>query len=193
MQPEQRRESRNLPAGTAVASLPLSASAQPGLWKAEIAQGPARTSFQFLVLGPIPGHPRLLLSPARIEELRSDSRYADLRKQVHHHAETLSAKIAFNPAAGDNIALMPSGRGIGPTEPGQLKPYIELAENYADAIAYNALDYRLNGNKAALDAARKALDAMVQLAHMGATALPAARSLYVLRGWCRRAARCVRL
>jgi hypothetical protein len=153
--------SQDLPSGTAIASLPLSASAQPGLWKAEIAQGPARTSFQFLVLGPIPQHPRLLLSPARLEELRGDARYAGLRKQVHHQAETLAAKIAFNSAAGDNIALMPSGRGIGPTEPGQLKPYIELAENYADAVAYNALDYRLNGNKAALTAARKALDAMV--------------------------------
>ena len=155
-------ESRNLPAGTATASLALSASAQPGLWRAEIAAGPARTSFRLLVLGQIPPHPRVLLSQARLEELRSDSRYADLRGQIHHHAETLAAKIAFDPAAGENIALMPSGRGIGPTEPGQLKPYMELVENYADTIAYNALDYRLNGNRTALDAARKALAAMVR-------------------------------
>ena len=152
--------SHELPAGTAAVSLPLSASAQPGLWKAEIAQGSARTSFQFLVLGSIPAHPRLLLSQERIDELRTDARFADLRKQIHHHAEMLAAKITFNPAAGDNIALMPSGRGIGPTEPGQLKPYIELGENYADAVAYNALDYRLNGNTAALATARKTLDAM---------------------------------
>ncbi|HZQ44851.1 MAG TPA: heparinase II/III family protein [Acidobacteriaceae bacterium] len=157
-----KSETREIPAGTATVSLPLSTSAGPGLWKAEVAQGPARTSFQFLVLGSIPAHPRLLLSQDRIDQLRTDVRYADLREQIHHHAETLAAKIAFNPAAGDNIALMPSGRGIGPTEPGQLKPYIELAESYADAVAYNALDYRLNGNTAALANARKALDAMLR-------------------------------
>ncbi|HEX5285056.1 MAG TPA: heparinase II/III family protein [Bryocella sp.] len=153
--------SQKLPAATATASLDLSANAQPGLWKAEIAEGPARTSFRFLVLGQIPPHPRLLLSQARLKELCTDSRYANLREQIHHQAETLAARITFNAAAGENIALMPSGRGIGPTEPGQLKPYMELAENYADTIAYNALDYRLNGNKTALDASRKALAAMV--------------------------------
>ncbi|HEV2577345.1 MAG TPA: heparinase II/III family protein [Acidobacteriaceae bacterium] len=154
--------SQDVPAGTAAASLSLNAAAQPGLWKAEIAQGSARTSFRFLVLGSIPPHPRVLLSANRLEELHTESRYADLRRQIHQHAETLATKIAFNPEAGDNIALMPSGRGIGPTEPAQLKPYVELVEDYADAIAYNALDYRLNGNKAALTAARRALDAMMQ-------------------------------
>jgi hypothetical protein len=154
--------SHDLSAGTARADLPLGTSAQPGLWKAEISQGSSQTSFHFLVLGPTPAHPRLLLSRARLEELRTNARYTDLRKQIHRHAEALAAKIAFNPAAGDNIALMPSGRGIGPTEPGQLKPYMELVENYADAIVYNALDYRLNGRNDALTAARKALDAMVR-------------------------------
>lgn len=153
--------SQTLAAGTAAATVPLSANARPGLWKAEIAEGPARTSFRFLVLGSIPPHPRVLLSRARLEELRADPRYADLRRQIQQHAETAAAKITFNRAAGENIALMPSGAGIGPTTPGQLNPYVELVENYADAIAYNALDYRLNANKAALAAARKALETMV--------------------------------
>lgn len=157
-----RTESKDLPAGAVATQVRLAPDAAAGLWRAEVAQGHARTIFSFLVIGNPPAHPRVLLSQARLDELRSDPRFADLRKQIHHHAETLATKIAFNAAAGDNIALMPSGRGIGPTEPGQLKPYIELVENYADAVAYNALDYRLNNNRAALAASRKALAAMVQ-------------------------------
>ncbi|HEY5328972.1 MAG TPA: heparinase II/III family protein [Acidobacteriaceae bacterium] len=141
-------------------SLPVATDAAPGLWRAEITEGQAHTAFRFLVVGDIAPHPRLLLTASRLDELRKQPRYAELRKQIHQRAETMAAKITYNPAAGDNIELMPSGPGIKPAWPGQLKPYIELVEAYADAVAYNALDYRLNGNKKALVSARRALATM---------------------------------
>jgi hypothetical protein len=153
---------RALAAGERSAELQLSAKAAPGLWKAEVTEGNARTAFQFLVLGNIPAHPRLLLSRSRLDELQTQARYVDLRKQIHDHAEALARKLTYNVDAGTNIDLMPSGPGIQPTEPGQLRPYMELVESYADAVVYNALDYRLSGNKSALAAARKSLATMVQ-------------------------------
>ncbi|HZL27928.1 MAG TPA: heparinase II/III family protein [Acidobacteriaceae bacterium] len=141
-------------------SVPVGADAAPGLWRAEITEGQAHTAFRFLVLGDIAPHPRLLLTTSRLDELREQPRYADLRKQIHQRAEAMAAKITYNAAAGDNIEMMPSGQGIRPAWPGQLKPYIELVEAYADAVAYNALDYRLNGNKKALVSARRALATM---------------------------------
>jgi Heparinase II/III-like protein len=65
-------------------------------------------------------------------------------------------------AVGNEIDLMPSGPGIGPAFPGQLRPYFEVANNYASAVAYNALDYHLNDNPDALAAARRALQTMVR-------------------------------
>jgi hypothetical protein len=153
---------RVLAAGELSAELQLNPHAAPGLWKAVVTQGNARTAFQFLVLDKIPAHPRLLLSLSRLDELQTQARYTDLRKQIHDHAVSLADKLAYNPDAGTNIDLMPSGPGIQPTEPGQLRPYMELVESYADAIVYNALDYRLNGNTSALAAARKSLATMVQ-------------------------------
>ena len=153
---------RDIAAGEATSSLPLGANPAPGLWKAEITQGQAHTAFRFLVLGDVPPHPRLLLPKSRLDELRQEPGYAELRKQIHHHAETLASKITYNSAAGDNIELMPSGPGIQPAMAGQLRPYMDLVEAYSDAVAYNALDYRLNGNKKALTAARRALAAMAK-------------------------------
>jgi len=141
-------------------SVPVAADAPPGLWRAEITQGQGHTAFRFLVTGDIQPHPRLLLTTSRLDELREQSRYADLRKQIHQRADAMATKLTFNPAAGDNIEMMPSGPGIKPAWPGQLQPYIQLVEAYADAVAYNALDYRLNGNKKALASARRALATM---------------------------------
>ncbi len=151
---------RTIAAGDESLSLPVDAKAPPGLWKAEIRQGTAWTTFRFLVLGKIPSHPRLLLAPSRIEELSHDPRYASLRTQIHERAQALATKITYNNYAGTNIELMPSGLGIEPATAGQLGPYIELVENYANAVAYNALDYRLSGDKSALSASRKALATM---------------------------------
>ncbi len=148
-------------AGRQVA-IALGDHATPGLWRAEVAQGAARTAFRFLVLGKIPPHPRLLLSNERLEALRSDERYAGLREQIHRRAERLATHLTDHIAVGNDINLMPSGPGIGPAFPGQLRPYFEVANEYASAVAYNALDYRLNGNPNALAAARRALLTMIQ-------------------------------
>jgi hypothetical protein len=152
---------QTLVAGDQSASLPVGAKSVPGLWKAEVEQGVARTAFRFLVLSTIPPHPRLLLAQSRIDTLSHDPQYVPLRAQIHEHAQELANKIAYNAHAGTNIELMPSGPGIEPAMAGQLDPYVVLVEEYADAIAYNALDYRLSSNQAALAAARRALATMV--------------------------------
>lgn len=146
--------------GSGQTQVAISVGAHPelGLWRAEIAQGSAKTVFQFLVLGAPPKHTHLLLSELRLQQLSHDAQYAGLRQVIHRRAESLSAKIHYNAAAGENIALMPSGTGIEPAIANQLQPYLELMEAYANAIAYNALDYKLNGNAKSLAAARHALD-----------------------------------
>ncbi|MGH9591098.1 MAG: heparinase II/III domain-containing protein [Terracidiphilus sp.] len=151
---------RTLPAGDRSLSLSLGAKPAPGLWNADVRQGTMHTEFQFLVLGKVPPHPRLLLSESRIDQLSHDPGYAALRAQIHNRAQTQAKKITYNTYAGTNIELMPSGEGIGPAMPGQLRPYIQMVQSYADALAYNALDYRLTGNKSSLAAARKALATM---------------------------------
>ena len=144
------------------ASIEMGPHPTPGLWRAEVTQGPGKTTFRFLVLGEIPAHPRLLLSKWRLDQLSHDARYAEIRRQIHRRAMALASQITYNPAAGDNIELMPSGPGIKPAAAGQLSPYVELVNAYSDAIAYNALDYRLNSDAASLAAARRALHALVQ-------------------------------
>lgn len=141
---------------------PVPAGATPGLWRCKVTQPGAETEFRFFVLGTIPEHPRLLLSNARLDRLRRDDRYAQLRREIHSRAQTLASTITYNQAAGDNIELMPMGRGIEPATQGELKPYFQLVENYSNAVAYNALDYRLNGNAEALNSARRALLTMAR-------------------------------
>ncbi|HKS73388.1 MAG TPA: heparinase II/III family protein [Terriglobales bacterium] len=143
-------------------TVPVPAAATPGLWRCKVMQRGATTEFRFFVLGSIPEHPRLLLSGARLDRLRTDDRYAELRREIHLRAQTLASTITYSPTAGDNIELMPMGRGIEPATQGELKPYFQLVENYSNAVAYNALDYRLNGNAEALNSARRALLTMAQ-------------------------------
>lgn len=140
--------------------VPLPIHAQSGLWRAEIEQGQAKTVFRFLVLDAIPAHGHLLLSQQRLDSLSHDARYAGLRQEIHRRAQMLASRIDYSAAAGDNIAIMPSGLGIEPATAGQLNPYMLLVEAYSNTIAYNALDYRLTGNSAALVSARRALLAM---------------------------------
>lgn len=148
--------------GEKSAEISLGNHPQPGLWRAEVTQGDAKTGFRFLVLGAIPEHGHLLLPEKRLEVLRRDARYAGVRRQIHEHARALAAKIDLSAQAGDNIEAMPSGPGIGPAYAGQLTPYLLMVEAYANAVAYNALDYRLNGNHDALDAAQRALVAVAR-------------------------------
>lgn len=145
------------PAHPVEVSLKLGSEAEPGLWTAEIASGAAHTRFQFLVLGRVSAHPRLLLSPDRWQQLENGPEYGAFRAEVHQQAQAHAARIAFNPDAGHNIALMAMGEGIGPAHPSELVPYFALMDGYADAIADNALDYRLNHDAKALATVRRAL------------------------------------
>lgn len=152
---------KTIAAGTDSADISLPSPASPGLWRAQVEQGNARTDFHFFVLGEVPAHPRLLLSAERLEQLRGPQ-YASVRQQIHTRATHLATTLLYSVAAGDNIELMPSGPGIQPAFPDQIKPYFSLMESYSSAVAYNALDYRLNGNAAALSAARRALLTMAK-------------------------------
>ncbi len=143
-------------------TVPLSPAARPGLWRADLTQGPRHTAFRFLVLGEIPPHPRVLLSQERLNALQQDPRYAGVREQIHRRAEKLASSIAYNTAVGNEIDLMPSGPGLLPAYPGQFRPYMEVATDYGSAVAFNALDYRINGSREALAAARRALLTVAQ-------------------------------
>lgn len=145
------------PAHPVEVSLHLGPEAGHGLWTAEATRGAAQTRFQFLVLGRVSAHPRLLLSSARWQQLESEPEYGAFRAQVHQQAQAHAARIAFNVEAGHNIAMMPTGEGIGPSYPSELVPYFALMDGYADAIADSALDYRLNHDAKALAAARRGL------------------------------------
>ncbi len=176
-------------------SVPVAADAAPGLWKAEITTGQAQTAFRFLVTGDIAPHPRLLLTTSRLDELREQPRYADLRKQIHQRADTMAAKITYNAAAGDNIEMMPSGPGIKPAWPGQLQPYIGLVEAYADARLRlpqrPGLSPERQQESAGFGTARAGSDG--QMADVGAATVSEPRSLDLLRSWCDRTACSVRL
>jgi len=138
-------------------SITLGDAPPRGLWTAKVTSGSAQTAFKVLVLGTAPPHPRILLSKTRLEQLRSRPEYADLREQIHYRAQMLSAQIADNPFAGNNIAHLPGGTGLVPGFVGELKSYFKLLESYANTISYCALDYSLNGNEKSLDTARRAL------------------------------------
>jgi hypothetical protein len=128
-------------------------SPPPGLWSADVRNGSAERKFRFLVLGKIPPHPRILLTAGRIAELRSQMDSNVLLKIMSQKAAQLGAGLAYNPKAGVNIALL-SPVSVFPG----LTQYFQLMENYGDAIAFNALDYKLSGDTQALERARKALD-----------------------------------
>jgi hypothetical protein len=152
---------QNVPANATEAAVALPSSAAHGLWRAEVEQASARAEFHFFVLGSVPSHPRLLLTEQRLAQLRGPE-YESARQQIHTRATHLATSIAYSVGAGDNIELMPSGPGIQPAYLDQIKPYFALMDSYSGAIAYNALDYRLNGNAEAFRAARRALLTMTK-------------------------------
>jgi Heparinase II/III-like protein len=132
--------------------LPMGTSAAPGLWQAEIRRDGSRSEFRFLVLGQVPPHPRVLLTPERLKQLSSQMYGNALSQSIHQKASDLAHLIAYNPLAGDNIASLPSDSVF----PG-LPEYFTLMENYSSAIAYNALDFRLTGKLHSFESARRAL------------------------------------
>ena len=141
----------NIPAGEA-RDTQVAAPDKPGLYKAEITSRPARSEFYFLALGKVPAHPRVLLTSERLEQLRSQSYSNELLAIVHRRASELRNSLAYNPKAGQNIALLP----VVSVHPG-LVEYFALMESYSNAISFNALDFRLSGDRQALEAARRAL------------------------------------
>ena len=114
--------------------------------------GQARTDFRFLVLGNIPAHPRVLLPASRLEQLRSLSKSTGLLTLVHRRARALRSTLTYNAKAGASFELLPPDNAI----PG-LDEFYNYIFSYGDSIAFNALDYRLNGDRQALEAARRGL------------------------------------
>jgi len=134
------------------ATIPLDAAAAPGLWRAQVHRGGAITDFRFLVLGDIPAHPRLLLTPERLNQLQSQESSKALQQVFHQKASELAKSISYNSRAGDNIMVLATNSVFS-----GLDAYFSLMENYSNTIAFNALDYRLTGSAESLEAARRAL------------------------------------
>jgi hypothetical protein len=141
----------NIPAG-ATRETQVVAPGKPGLYKAEITSPLAKSEFNFFVLGKVPAHPRVLLTRERLEQLHSQSYSNELLAIVHRRASELRNSIAYNPKAGQNIELLPTVS----VHPG-IPEYFSLMENYSNSIAVNALDFRMNGDRQALEAARQGL------------------------------------
>ncbi|MGH9469839.1 MAG: heparinase II/III domain-containing protein [Terriglobia bacterium] len=124
----------------------------PGLWSARVQSAAGARPFRFLVLGRIPPHPRVLLTPARLAQLKSMAGSSMLLRSIGREAAELRASLAYNDRAGESITLL-SPASVFPG----LVQYFQLMEKYSRAIAFNALDYRLNGNQDALESVRRAL------------------------------------
>lgn len=124
----------------------------PGLYRAVVDSGAAQSKFQFLVLGKVPPHPRVLLTTHRLDELRSLDASSPFLAALRAKAQSLRSALAYGSYAGTNIALLPSTSVF----PG-LPEYFSLLENYSNSIAFNAVEYRLTGDQAALEATRKGL------------------------------------
>jgi Heparinase II/III-like protein len=125
---------------------------QPGLWRAVLDSGAARTEFQFLVPGNVPPHPRVLLTRRRIKELRSQNASSPFLAALRVKAKDLRSTLTYSTFAGTNIAILPRVSVF----PG-LPQYFSLLENYSNSIAFNAVEYQLTGDQAVLEAARKGL------------------------------------
>jgi hypothetical protein len=141
----------SIPAGE-VRKTQVAAPDKPGLYKAEITSRRARTDFRFLALGKVPAHPRVLLTASRLEQLRSQSYSNELLTIVHKRASELRSSLAYNPKAGESIELLPTDNAI----PG-LDEFYAFMYSYSNAIAFNALDFRMSGDRQALEAARRGL------------------------------------
>lgn len=130
----------------------LGPSPAPGLWRAHISTAEAESDFRFLVLGNIPPHPRLLLTPERLEELRSQMPSDALRRLVQEHALRAASLVSPDAEAGNDILRMPTGSLF----PG-LTQYFDLLDRYGEAIVLDALDFRLRNSHESLQTARLAL------------------------------------
>jgi hypothetical protein len=131
------------------ATTPNLSRESPGLWTAIIESDSGRTEFRFLLLGAKTPHPRVLLSAARLSQLKKDSLLRDL---IHRKSQQLAAAIVFNSWAGENIEhLSPVSVLVG------LPQYFTQMENYSNAASLGALDYVLNQNPEGLALAKRVL------------------------------------
>ncbi len=146
-------EKRSENPGQAVTyQISLPQTLRPGICRAMVDSGAAQTEFQFLVIGGVSPHPRVLLTQHRIDELRSQYATSPLMTVLRARADELHSALAYDTSAGKNIALLP-GVSVFPGLP----EYFSLLENYSNSIAYSAVEYKLTGDRAALEAARKGL------------------------------------
>ncbi len=134
------------------AGFEMAAPEKPGLYRAKILSPVGQSEYNFLALGSVPPHPRVLLTAERLNQLRSQSYSNDLLAIVHRRAGELRKSLAYNPRAGDSILQLPTFI----IHPG-IPQYFALMESYSNSIAFNALDFRLSGDREALDAARRGL------------------------------------
>lgn len=126
--------------------------AAPGLWTMTVEDGVGKLTFRILVLRARSDHEGILFSSERLQQLRSEDRFRQLRQVIHTEATRRAKQLRFNPEAGNGIALLPSDSVFA-----GLPAYADLMDSYGSAIAYNALDYRLNDDSHALEITRKAL------------------------------------
>lgn len=132
--------------------------ARPGLWtmKAYARRGVESLRILLLPKGSAKDGGGIL-SQARLTQIKDDPAFVGLRRQIRVKAEKSASLIAYNSAAGDNIALLPRESVLA-----GLESYLHLMTNYGGAVAWNALDYRINGNTDSFEHARKALLATAQ-------------------------------
>jgi len=128
-------------------------SVEPGLWTLSAMTGNSSIDVRVLVLPThIASHGGGILSTERLRQLKGDEAFATLRSIAHREAQRRAKALSFDPNAGDSIALLPKE-----SVHAALPDYINMITSYGDAIAWSALDYKLNGSKGSLETTRKAL------------------------------------
>ncbi len=151
-------ERESIPAGRSLDALSAGSDTPPGLWTAKVSEGSQeQQTFRFLVLGPVPAHPRVLLTPKRLQQLRSQPGGAALQRLVHQRAREWRALTRQDAQGGFNIPR---------TSPDSVFPglpeYFSLLERYSDAIVFNALDSAFGPHPGSFAAARQGLLTIAQ-------------------------------
>ena len=137
--------------GTQVTWTPPESTA-PGLWTVEAESNQGNLTFRVLVLRDQPALPGFLLSEERLAQLRTEDCYSTTRDSIHYGALTLAHDLANNHDVGDSIQRLSDVSLLA-----GLQSYVTLLHQYEDAVAYNALDYRLTSDPVTLANARNAL------------------------------------
>jgi hypothetical protein len=142
-------------------TIPLGEGAT-GLWTADLTNPDARSTFSFVVMAKAGRHPRTLFTASRFQQLKTGKEFEAFRKQIQAQAHAQTAQLKTNPSAGTNILRFSPGRSLRAEYDGELTPYFQLLDSYANAIASCSLDYALNGDGTSLAAAKRNLLAVSQ-------------------------------